>query len=741
MTMLEPDDRSAHESILRDLLLENVEDYAIYGLSTQGVVTTWARGAQNIKGYGSDEIIGQSFEVFFTPEDRAAGRPQKLLTEAREQGRVADEGWRLRKGGERFWASTLVTALRDADREIVGFAKITRDLTERRRNEEALRKREHQLLETQRLAGLGSWDLDISTGQVTWTDELYRIYGLTPGDGIHTFDDYLERVHPEDRERVRGELEAACRTGSPFEFEERIVRPSGEVRILHSRGEAVRDENGRTDHVRGACLDITALRAAQEKAIQLVEERAARAAAEEAERGLRFLVQASELLASSLDYERTLKILADITAENFADWCAVDLLDPAGAIERVAVAHKDPAKVRLVRGHMERFPPDPHRSSGVWSVIRSGKPEYYPRLDDQSLREIARRAEELDLMTQLGLKSAMVVPLAGRERVVGALTIVNSEGGRSFSEADLAIAEQLGRQAALAIENAAVHAELESQHNALAETTAELEQQTDELQSQTVHLEELMAELETTNATLQLRTEEAEEANRAKSDFLATMSHELRTPLNAIFGHADLLDLGLHGPITEAQRQALDRIKRNQKALLALINDILNFARLEAGKLEINIGDVPVAEVLEDIEAVVGPQIAAKEIHFERSGSVDGLAVRGELERIEQILLNLLANAIKFTESGGTIRLSAQRVDGRVRFKVEDSGRGIPPERLQSIFDPFVQLERSREEGGERGVGLGLAISHDLAEAMGGELSVESRVGEGSIFELVLPAS
>ena len=737
--MPEREARTVHETILKDLLLENVQDYAIYGLSPEGNITTWARGARTIKGYESEEVIGKSVSIFFTPEDVAEGRPEALLARAHRDGRAGDEGWRVRKDGSRFWASTLVTALRNDAGELVGYAKITRDLTARRANEEALRMRERQLAETQRLAGLGSWEWDVATDTLTWTDELYRIYGIEREELVGTFEGYLERVHPEDRDRVRAEIETAYREGGEFAFQERVIRPDGEVRVLHSRGRAIRGPGGKVDRLTGACLDITALRAAQEKAMQLATEQAARAAAEEGIRGLRFLVRMSETLASSIDYDHTLKNLADAIAGEFADWCAVYLLGQDGRVRRVTAAHRGAPAAEGAREYFEQDPESSTQGARARKVIQTGEPDYIPELSDDVVRELTGDESDAEIVRRLDFHSAITVPLPGRDGALGALTLVNAQTEHSFTESDLAIATQLGRQAALAIEKAAVHAELEKQHRALAETTAELEQQADELQTQTVHLETLMDELETTNAALATRTDEAEEANRAKSDFLATMSHELRTPLNAIFGHADLLDLGLHGPVTDAQRQALDRIKRNQKSLLALINDILNFARLEAGRLEIEITDVPVSEILSDIEAVVGPQIAAKEIRFERSGEVEGLTVRGELERIEQILLNLLGNAIKFTDSGGTIRFAAAPDGDSVRFTVQDTGRGIPEDRLRSIFDPFVQLARSPADDGERGVGLGLAISHDLAQAMDGELSVESVPGEGSTFILTLP--
>jgi signal transduction histidine kinase len=191
--------------------------------------------------------------------------------------------------------------------------------------------------------------------------------------------------------------------------------------------------------------------------------------------------------------------------------------------------------------------------------------------------------------------------------------------------------------------------------------------------------------------------------------------------------------------VSAAQHNALERIKRNQRSLLSLINDVLNFAKLEAGKLDLNIVNMTVGELIADLDAVISPQIQARRLQYECEPCAPDLGVRGDRERTEQILLNLLTNAMKFTRPGGVVTLSAEADAGVVRLRVRDNGCGIPPDRLEAIFDPFVQIDRMSAEAGNRGVGLGLAISRDLARAMGGTLSAESVVGEGSVFTLSLP--
>ena len=230
----------------------------------------------------------------------------------------------------------------------------------------------------------------------------------------------------------------------------------------------------------------------------------------------------------------------------------------------------------------------------------------------------------------------------------------------------------------------------------------------------------------------------SEEANQAKSDFLATMSHELRTPLNAIGGYTDLLLAEIRGPISPAQRLDLERINRSQRHLLAVINDILNFAKVEAGRLKLNLADISMNDALGNLESLVAPMLIEKKIKYEYLCCDPSYRAHADPERLQQILLNLLSNAAKFTPEEGKITVECRATHKWMVVDVSDTGVGIPEDKLQSIFEPFVQLERGqlRTMGG---TGLGLSISRDLARAMGGNITAKSVLGEGSRFILTLP--
>ena len=393
------------------LLVESVKDYAIFALDPNGYVVSWNPGAQRFKGYTASEIIGKHFSVFYPPEDLAARKPQIELEIAAEVGRLEDEGWRVRKDGTQFWANVVITALRGADGELVGFAKVTRDLTQRRAAE-----------------------------------------------------------------------------------------------------------------------------------LQALED-ARRIAVEEA------LRRAAEMRSTDL----------------------VDLLD-----------------------------------------------------------RTRRQAEEIE------------------------------------------------------------------------------------------H-----------------RRNEADVANRTKTEFLAAMSHELRTPLNAIAGYVQLLMLGVRGPLTDEQAIDLGRIQRSQQHLLSLINDILNFSRLEAGAVTYEIESVPLGTVLEAAAGMISLQAAAKHITLTLEPCSPTIRALADDSKLEQILLNLLSNAVKFTQHGGHVSIRCEAADDHVLTRVQDDGPGIPADRLADIFEPFVQLDRALGNPRE-GVGLGLAISRDLARGMQGDLTVESIPGKGSTFTVSL---
>ncbi|MDQ6689863.1 MAG: ATP-binding protein, partial [Gemmatimonadota bacterium] len=335
----------------------------------------------------------------------------------------------------------------------------------------------------------------------------------------------------------------------------------------------------------------------------------------------------------------------------------------------------------------KRYPPDYSGPTGVGHVIKTGEPEIYPEISDEMLTASARDADHLAIMRELQFKSALIVPMIARGGTLGALTIVSTEKGRRYGPDDVALAMELATRAAIAIDNAQLY-----------------------------------------------RT--ALTASEAKSAFLATMSHELRTPLNAIIGYQSLLNEGIDGPLNEAQLAHLTRIRTSADHLLSLIDEVLTFSRVEAGKEVVRREEVSLRSIVDEALTMTVPLAEAKGLTISAEGDDASLLTDGG--KVRQILLNLLSNAIKFTDRG-TILVRSRSGEERIMVSISDPGIGIAAENLESIFDPFWQVEqRSTRKVG--GTGLGLSVSRSLARLIGGEITVESEIGKGSTFTLTLPA-
>ncbi len=280
---------------------------------------------------------------------------------------------------------------------------------------------------------------------------------------------------------------------------------------------------------------------------------------------------------------------------------------------------------------------------------------------------------------------------------------------------------------------------------ALEESNHLLQSQARQLENQTNEARELAHELALTNEELRAVISEArkawaaaDSANRSKAEFLTVMSHELRTPLNSIGGYVDLLEMELRGPLTDAQKSDLTRIKRSQLHLLGIINDILNFTRLEATEVKFDIIDVPLRALIADLDAVVGSLARAKSLAYQCDSPSSNVYARTDPDKLRQVMINLISNAVKFTPAGGRVRVSCTLREKSVLIHVEDNGPGIPRDKHEVVFEPFVQLDRGLTRTTE-GTGLGLAISRGLARGMGGDIQLQSDVGVGSLFTVTVP--
>jgi signal transduction histidine kinase len=404
-----------------------------------------------------------------------------------------------------------------------------------------------------------------------------------------------------------------------------------------------------------------------------------------------FLAEAGRLLGESVDQSSTLIALTRLALPLLGAWCIVDILQEGDSIHRLGIYHPDPAKQELARQLQTNWAPEPGDPFGAPAMIRDPRPTLIVDGIEATLAAAAHSPENLDMLGQLGIGSLLTVPLVARRKLLGAITFVGSQRGIPWRPEDVHLAKDVATRGALALDNAQVY-DLALVHKRSAET-----------------------------------------ANKAKTVFLGAMSHELRTPLNAIGGYIDLLDMGLRGPVTEKQHADFMRVKTNQQHLALLITEILNFVQVGSGRFTYSVTDVAACEAIQYAIELIEPLFAQNGITGD--ATIVALADRA---RVTQILVNLFSNAIKFTPPGGNISASCAAADATVRMRISDTGIGIASEKHEAIFEPFLQLKGSFV-GRESGVGLGLAISRDLARAMKGDLTVESAEGKGATFTLSLP--
>jgi PAS domain S-box-containing protein len=453
------------------LLVQAVTDYAIYMLDPAGLITTWNAGAERIKGYRAHEVIGRHFSLFFLEEDRRSGGPEHALAQAQEGGHYEYEGYRLRKDGSKFWASVVLTPIRDVQGRLLGFAKVTRDLTDRLEAERVARALVHE--QARREASLAA------EAALRESEERYRqlsqrleiiLEGL--GDGVTVQDSSgavifantaaartcgygtVEEFLQATPDRIGSRFEVLAEDGSRLD---RSLLPGRRVLSGEPSAAAVIQvshlSSGRLAWINVRASGVAGADGKPELAINIWHDVTEDRRREQREK---YLAQATSALAESLDYTATLTTLAKLLVPGLADWCSIELLQ-GDELKPLVVAHADPEKVRYARQVGQRYPSRRDQPRGVWNVIRTGTSELYADIPDALLHESAQDAEHLDILRAVGMKSVIIVPLRCRDRVLGAMSLVSAESGRGYDAQDLTLAEKLGRHAGTAIENAMLY--------------------------------------------------------------------------------------------------------------------------------------------------------------------------------------------------------------------------------------------------------------------------------------------
>jgi PAS domain S-box-containing protein len=803
-----------------DSLVAGVRDYAIFLLDAYGNVRSWNSGAERIKGYRADEIIGRHFSTFYPQEAIDSDFPAHELDVAGKVGRFEDEGWRLRKDGSRFWANVVITALRNESGQVHGFLKITRDLTERREAEERARQlaREEaarhaaessarEAITAQReerrqreqlhvtlssigdavivtdaagvvsflnpvAADLCGWSAADAAGQPLET--VFRIvneytrqtvenpvdrvlsHGFTVGLANHTvllardgreipisdsaapirgeggaitgvvlvFRDVTEArramqarlrlaaiVESSDDAIISHDLEGQITSwnkgaenlygytatevlGRPLSLLTSPDRPDEVQSLLErlKRGERIDHFETVRIHKNGARIDVSltispvrnsegAIVGASKIARDITQ-------AKRNEAALRFLADASKALSELTDVASTLQRVAGLAVPHFADWCTVDMLDPDGALSRVAVAHVDPAKVKLAQELQKRFPADPASPRGLWNILRTGQPEMVPEITEELIRQSTPNPEIRAILHELGLRSYIGVPLVLRGKTIGVITFIAAESGRQYTPTELNLAEDLVNRAAVAIENSKLYSDLK-------------------------------------------------DADRRKDEFLAMLAHELRNPLAPIRNALHIMNSP--GVAPDMVKRAHEMTERQVQHMVRLIDDLLDVSRIMRGRIELRREAIELSTMIARAVETVHPILDAQGQELVVTTPPDPIWLDADPTRLVQIIGNLLNNAAKFSERSGRIWLTVERDDGEAVLRVRDEGAGIPADLLPHVFDLFVQGDRTLERT-RGGLGIGLTVVRKLVELHGGTISVQSDgAGKGSELTVRLP--
>jgi signal transduction histidine kinase len=404
---------------------------------------------------------------------------------------------------------------------------------------------------------------------------------------------------------------------------------------------------------------------------------------------MRMLNEVSDVLSSSLDYEETIPAAVRLALTRLGDWCTVSFVNDEGQARRLAVAHRDPEKDRHAQRMMTDFAPRRDLPQPVTDSINLRKPTILNALDEQFLERASAGAEHAALVRELGFGSMLVAPMVARGRTIGAISFLAAQAGR-FNDDDANLGELIARRAAIAIDNAQLY-------------------------------------------------RAAVEASNAKDEFLATVSHELRTPMTATLGWVRMLNLGHFDP--ETQKTALDAIERSTRAQAKLIEDILDVSSIVLGKFRLDLEPVDLRSVVDAAIETLHPASEAKQIVVNVDASRWSGIVQGDADRLQQVIWNLVSNAIKFGRRGGHIDVTVERIDDHARISVHDDGPGIEGPLLPFVFDRFWRADSgaTRTHGG---LGLGLSIVRHLTELHGGTVSVTSDgAGKGATFVVDLPAA
>ena len=670
------------------LLLATFEQAAI-GIAHLTLGEEWISVNQrycDITGYSREEILQFKVEQLTHPDDVPASLEFIRRIRDGELPEYRMEKRYIRKDGRVIWVNLTVSIVRSVDGQPLYLVGFIEDITQRREAEAEASRSLSLLRATLESTADGILVVDLSGKILSFNQKMADMWEIPAeifacGDDQRAIDAALDKlIRPEEFMSKVMELYR-----NPDEASYDVLElKDGRTFERYSQPQRINDlPVGRVWSFR----DVTARRRAEEHARLLAREQAARAEAEHSQKRAALLAEASRVLSASFDYQTTLAALVRLAVPALADYCALDIVEAEDRFERIGEAHVDPAKSQLLR-EVATFPKNAlTERHPLIRVMNTGAPVLEADITPAFIRASFAEQGQRRIVEALGPRSLICVPLVTSGKPIGALTLVTSGSGRRFEVADLSLAADLARRAAVVVEHARLF-------------------------------------------------HEAQQATRARDDVLAVVAHDLRNPLNTVTMAVSLM-LETTPPERVQERRQAEIVRRAADRMNRMIQDLLDVKRMESGRLTIDSRPEQPDVLINDTVDMLRPLAAGSIIRMETNIEDNLPPVIADAARIQQVLSNLVGNAVKFTPRAGTISVCAERGDGEVRFSVIDTGPGIPAEQLPHIFGRFWQAKTSDR----RGIGLGLAIAKGIVEAHNGRIWVESSVGLGSTFYFTLPTA
>jgi PAS domain S-box-containing protein len=671
------------------LLLATFEQAAV-GIAHLTLDEDWISVNQRfcvITGYTREEILQLNVEDLTHPDDvdRSLDFIRRIRSGELPEYRI--EKRYIRKDGQTIWVNLTVSIVRSASKEPLYLVAFVEDISARREAQAENGRTLSLLRATLESTADGILVVDLNGKILSFNQKLADMWGIPAeifggGDDQIAINAALEKLQYPD-EFVAKVIELYKH---PDEASYDVLElRDGRTFERYSQPQRINDVPvGRVWSFR----DVTARRQAERQAHELAREQAARAEAENSQRRATLLAEGSRVLSASFDYQTTLAALVRLAVPSLADYCALDIVEAEDRFERIGEAHSDPTKSQLLR-EVASFPRDSLTAHHpLIRVMTTGEPVLEREVTPAFIRLSFAEEGQRKVVDALGPRSLICVPLASSGAPLGALTLVTSDtSGRRFSAADLSLAADLARRAAIVVEHARLF-------------------------------------------------NDAQQATRARDDVLAVVAHDLRNPLNTVTMAVSLM-LESTPPERVQERRQVEIVRRAADRMNRMIQDLLDVKRMESGRLALDPKPEAPVGLINDTIDMLRPLASGSTIRLEANVEESLPPVLADSARVQQVLSNLVGNAVKFTPRNGRISITAESGEGEVRFGVIDTGPGIPAEQLPHIFGRFWQARTTDR----RGIGLGLAIAKGIVEAHNGKIWVESHVGLGSTFYFTLPVA